>query len=171
MDIVEVPPSGTRSRKPTRSARTGWWVPALAGAAAFWSANLVISMTPIAAGYRSALSIPYIPMLVEAAAGGLVVAGVLAFVLVRYRERVPGAGQVRKALLLGVGALVLLTVLVEVPSKLRSDVADPGHWLLVATVFNAVRILALGVTIGLVTRPRRTRGDRHRPVRRREAES
>lgn len=154
MDIVEVPPSGTRSRRPTRSAGTGWWVPALAGAAAFWSANLVISMTPIAAGYRSALSIPYVPMLVEAAAGGLVVAGALAFVLVRYRERVPGAGQVRKALLLGVGALVLLTVLVEVPSKLRSDVADPGHWLLVAAVFNAVRILALGVTIGLVTRPR-----------------
>jgi hypothetical protein len=171
MDIVEVPPSGTRSRRPTRSAGTGWWVPALAGAAAFWSANLVISMTPIAASYRSALSIPYVPMLVEAAAGGLVVAGALAFVLVRYRERVPGAGQVRKALLLGVGALVLLTVLVEVPSKLRSDLADPGHWLLVATVFNAVRILALGVTIGLVTRPRRTQGDRHRPVRRREAES
>jgi hypothetical protein len=129
-------------------------------------------MTPIAASYRSALSIPYVPMLVEAAAGGLVVAGALAFVLVRYRERVPGAGQVRKeALLLGVGALVLLTVLVEVPSKLRSDVADPGHWLLVAAVFNAVRILALGVTIGLVTRARRTQGDRHRPVRRREAES
>jgi hypothetical protein len=80
-------------------------------------------------------------------------------VLVRYRERVPGAGQVRKALLLGVGAIVLLTVLVEVPSKLRSDLADPGHWLLVATVFNAVRILALSFTIGLVTRPRRTRGD------------
>ena len=93
MDIIEVPPSGTRSRKPTRSARTGWWVPALAGAAAFWSANLVISMTPIAAGYRSALSIPYVPMLVEAAVGGLVVAGALACVLVR----LPGAGPGRRA--------------------------------------------------------------------------
>jgi hypothetical protein len=71
------------------------------------------------------------PLRADARGGGgrgLVVAGALAFVLVRYRERVPGAGQVRKALLLGVGALVLLTVLVEVPSKLRSDLADPGHW-------------------------------------------
>ena len=170
MDIVEVPPSGTRSSRPTRPAGTGWWVPALAGAAAFWLANLVISMTPVAAGYRSALSIPYLPMLVEAAVGGLVVAGAVAFMLVRYPQRVPGAGPLRKALLLGLGALVLLTVLVEVPSKLRSDVADPGHWLLVATVFNAIRILALGVTIGLVTRARRPRRDRHRPVTRREAE-
>ena len=155
MDIVEVPPSGTRSPRPTRPAGTGWWVPALAGGAAFWLANLVISMTPVAAGYRSALSIPYLPMLVEAAVGGLVVAGAVAFLLARYPERFPGAGPLRKALLLGLGALVLLTVLVEVPSKLRSDVADPGHWLLVATVFNAIRILALGVTIGLVTRARR----------------
>ncbi|HEX2704374.1 MAG TPA: hypothetical protein VHM65_01340 [Candidatus Lustribacter sp.] len=134
-------------------------------------ANLVISMTPVAAGYRSALSIPYLPMLLEAAAGGLVVAGAVAFLLVRYPQRVPGAGPLRKALLLGLGALVLLTVLVEVPSKLRSDLADPGHWLLVATVFNAIRILALGVTIGLVTRARRTRPDPHRPVTRRQAQS
>ncbi|MGB8384299.1 MAG: hypothetical protein WCG47_24190, partial [Dermatophilaceae bacterium] len=80
-------------------------------------------------------------------------------------------GPMRKALLLGLGALVLLTVLGEVPSKLRSDVADAGHWLGVATAFNAIRILALGVTIGLLTRARRPRGDRHGPVRRREAKA
>lgn len=70
----------------------------------------------------------------------------------RFPARVPGHGLLRKALLLAGGALVLLTVLVEVPSKLRSDVADPAHWLLVATVFNAIRLLALGLTIGLITR-------------------
>lgn len=46
------------------------WVPALAGAAAFWVANLAISLTPVAADYRAALSISYIHMLVEAAIGG-----------------------------------------------------------------------------------------------------
>ena len=136
-----------------------------------WLANLVISMTRVDAAYRSALSISYVPMLVEAAAGGLLASGALILLLARYRERVPGAGQVRKALLFGMGALVLLTVLVEVPSKLRSGVADPGHWLLVATVFNAIRVLALGVTIGLVTRAQRARQDRHPPVTRQEAES
>lgn len=170
MDIVEVPPPGTRGPRPTKAAGTGWGVPALAGAAAFWSANLVLSLTPIAGEYRSAMSIPYVPMLVEATAGGLLVSEGLSLVLVRYPHRVPGAGQVRKALLLGVGALVLLTVLVEVPSKLRSDVADPAHWVLVAVVFNAVRILALAVTIGLITRAPRTRQDRHRPVTRQGTE-
>ena len=171
MDIVEVHRSGDRDPGPSGAPGTGWWVPALAGAGAFWLANLVISMTPVAAGYRSALSVPYVPMLVEAAAGGLVIAGAVAYLLTRYAERAPGVGPLGKALTLALGALALLTVLVEVPAKLRSGVADPGHWLLVATAFNTIRILALGVTIGLVTRARTTRRDRHRPVTRRETRS
>jgi hypothetical protein len=127
-------------------------------------------LTPIAAAYRSALSIPYVPMLVESAVGGLLVSGVLTFVLLRYPQRVPGTGPVRKALVLGLGALVVLTLLVELPSTLRSDVADPAHWLLVFAVFNAIRILALSVTVGLVVRAE-DRQDRHRPVTRQEAES
>ncbi|MGZ5405223.1 MAG: hypothetical protein ACXWDL_11290 [Nocardioides sp.] len=124
----------------------------MAGAVAFWSANLVISLTPIAAAYRSAISISYVPMLVEAVFGGLLIGSVVALVLVRYPDRVPGTGPLSKALWLSAGALIVVTVFVEVPSKLRSGVSDPGHWLLVAMVFNAIRILALGVAIGLVTR-------------------
>jgi hypothetical protein len=124
----------------------------MAGAVAFWSANLVISWTPIAAAYRSALSIGYVPMLVEAAVGGLLIASVVALVLVRYPERVPGSGPLGRALWLTAAALVGLTVFVEVPSKLLSGVSDPGHWLLVATVFNVIRVLALGLAVGLVTR-------------------
>ena len=48
----------------------------------------------------------------------------------------------------------------------RGTVPDPGHWLLVATEFNVIRILALGFTVGLVTRARMTRQDRHRPAAR-----
>lgn len=146
MDIVEVHRSPTRGPGPTTSARTGWWVRALAVAVAFWSANLVIAMAPVAAAYRSALSIPYVPMLVETAAGGLVVAGGVAFLLTRFPERVPGDGPLRKALLL---ALALLTVVLEVPAKVSSDVADSD----------------------LVTRTRTTRRDRPRLVTRREAQS
>jgi len=152
MDVVEVPSSGHRSAKHAGSPRSGWRRPAVAGAVAFWSANLVISWTPIAAAYRSAMSIAYVPMVVEAAVGGLLIAGVVALVLVRYPERVPGTGPLSRALWLSAAALVLLTVFVEVPSKLHSGVSDPGHWLLVATVFNVIRVLALGVAIGLATR-------------------
>jgi hypothetical protein len=129
-------------------------------------ANLAISLTPVAADFRSALSTAYVPMLVEAAAGGLVVAGAVAFLLKRFVDHLPGHGPLGKALVLAAVALVLLTVFVGVPSKLRSDVADPGHWLLVETVINAIRILALGVAVGLVTRAQTTRQDRHRPVAR-----
>lgn len=39
----------------------------IGGGVAFWAANLAISRTPIAAEYRAALSISYLPMaLVEA---------------------------------------------------------------------------------------------------------
>ena len=141
------------SRSPQPDPRMGkpWWR-AAAAAVGFWSANLVISWTPIAAAYRSALSIAYVPMLVEAAVGGLLIASVVSLVLVRYPERVPGISPLSRALWLSAAALICLTVFVEVPSKLASGVSDPGRWLLVATAFNVIRILALGVAIGLVTR-------------------
>ncbi len=161
MDAVEVPSSGPRNTKP----RTGWWRPAVAGAVAFWSANLVISLTPIAAAYRSAISIAYVPMLLEAAVGGLVIAGVVALVLVRHPGWAPGSGPLSQALWLSAGALLLLSVFVELPSKLRSGVPDPGHWLLVATVFNVIRVLALGVAIGLVTGAEQARVGPHPRVR------
>lgn len=152
MDGVEVPSSGPRSAKPACAPRVGWPRPAVAGAAAFWSANLLISLTPIAAAYRSAFSIAYLPMLLQAAVGGLLISSVVAWVLVRYPHRLPGTGQVSRALWLSAAVLVTLTLLVEVPSKWRSGVSDPGHWLLVATAFNVIRVLALGVAVGLVAR-------------------
>jgi hypothetical protein len=129
-------------------------------------ANLAISLTPVAAEFRSARSIAYVPMLVEAAAGGLVVAGVVAFLLTRFADRLPGQGPLGKALVLAAVALVLLTVFVGAPSTLSSELADPVHWLLVETAINAIRLLALGMAIGLVTRARTTRHDRHPPVAR-----
>lgn len=153
MDVVEVPsPGPPRSAKPAGAPWSGWRGPAVAGAVAFWLANLVVSVTPLAAAYRSAMSIAYVPMLVQAAVGGLLISSGVVLVLVRYPERAAGRGPVSRAVCLSAAALVALTVLVEVPSKLRSGVSDPGHWLAVATVFNAIRLLALGVAIGLVTR-------------------
>jgi hypothetical protein len=122
-------------------------------------ANFLISLTPIAAAYRSALLIAYVPMLVQAAVGGLLIASVVAVVLVRYPQRVPGSSPLSQALWLSAAALVLLTLTVEVPSKLGSAVSDPGHWLFVATVFNAIRVMALGLAVGLVARAGQAQAD------------
>ena len=152
MDVVEV--SRSRADRPKTPAWVGWSALTLTGAAAFWSTNLLISLTPSAAAYRSALSIDYVPMLLEAAVGGVVVAGVVAVALVRFGSRVPGGGPVRRSLFLAACALVVVTVVVEVPGKLGAGLDEPGRWLLVATVFNTIRVLALGMGIGLVARAR-----------------
>jgi hypothetical protein len=170
MDSVEVQRSGARGLGRVRSAGAWWWVPALAGAAAFWLASLAILLTAVVADFRSALSIPYVPMLVEAAAGGLVVAGAVVFLLTRLADHLPGRGPLGKVLVLVAIALVLLDVFVGVPFTLRSDVADPGHWLVVQPVFNAIRVLALGVAVGLVTRAQTTWYDPHRSVTTLEAQ-
>lgn len=157
---------GARSpvRSPTRQSRAGWVTLTLAGAAAFWVTNLLISLTPWAADYRSALSIDYVPMLLEALVGGLVVAGVVTFALLRFGARVPGGGPVRRSLFLAGCALVVLTALVEVPAKLGADLVDPGRWLGAASVINAIRLLALGLTIGLAARATGTGAADRRPA-------
>lgn len=121
---------------------------ALAGGLGFWTANLAISLTPIAAEYRRALAIPYLPMLFEAALGGLLIGVVVASALVRFPAAVPARTPVRKALVLSLAALALVTVCLEVPAKLSLTTGDAVRWFVVGTVFNLVRILALGLVIG-----------------------
>lgn len=168
MNVVGVPSPGQRSPRPAARTRGGWRAPALAGAAAFWLANLAISGTPVAAAYRSAVGIAYVAMLLEAAAGGLVLAGAVAFLLSHYPAKIPGAGSLAKAALLGAVALVVLTIGLELPTKLSSDMDHAGRWLVVATVFNVIRILALAVTVGLVMGDVGPRRNRRRRRSRRE---
>ncbi len=117
------------------------------GGLAFWVANLAISLTPIAAEYRAALSIPYVPMLVEALAGGLLIALGVSWALVRQPGWLPKTSPLRQALLLSLVALVLVTLGIELPSKILMNAADPMRYFLVGAAFNTVRILALGLAI------------------------
>ncbi len=120
---------------------------AVAGGLGFWVANLAISLTPIAAEYRAALSIPYLPMLLEALVGGLVLGVCVAYPLVRYPSN--GPSLVRS---LGLSALALgiVTLVIELPSKLLGGSTDPMRYFLIGLLFNVIRIAALAVVIGLV---------------------
>ena len=60
---------------------------AVAGGLGFWLANLAISLTPIAAAYRDALGIQYVPMLLEAALGGVVIGLFVSGALLRWPAR------------------------------------------------------------------------------------
>lgn len=131
---------------------------ASAGGAAFWVANFVISLTPVAAEYRAGLSISYLPMLLEALVGGLILACGVSVVVVRFPDRVPGRDPLNKSILISVLVFVIVTVVIEIPAKLLVGIPDAVRYFVTGTVFNAIRILAMGVAIGAVAR----RGDRRR---------
>jgi len=124
------------------------WLSACAGGAGFWLANFAISLTPVAAEYRAGLSISYFPMLAEALVGGLALGFAVSYVLYRHFDRIPTRSPMAKAILLSLLALVVLTVLVDVPGKFFTATENPVRYFVIAAAFNMVRFLALGVAVG-----------------------
>ncbi len=120
----------------------------LAGGLAFWTANLAISLTPIAAAYRAALSIPYWPMTVAALVGGLILAGCVSGLLLRYGDRLPGALPLGKALILSMVALAVVEAF-----SLVVDADRLSIYHLVGAGLNVPRFLALGAAIGVLCGP------------------
>jgi NhaP-type Na+/H+ and K+/H+ antiporter len=131
---------------------------AVAGGAGFWLANLAISLTPVAAEYRAALAIRYLPMLLEALAGGLIIGFCVSYALLRFFDRIPTKSPMLKSVLLSSVALVAVTVLIEAPAKALTATGDALRYFVIGASFNVLRILALGMVIGYLY-------DRLRPAR------
>lgn len=120
----------------------------IAGGAAFWLANFAISLTPIAAEYRTALSISYFPMLLEALIGGLITGFLVSYFLLRFFDRVPAESPILKSVILSIVVLLIFTLLIEVPAKFFPPVNNPVRYFVIGLLFNAIRIPALGLAIG-----------------------
>jgi hypothetical protein len=120
----------------------------MAGGLGFWIANFAISLTPIAAEYRAALSISYLPMLLEALLGGLIIGSGVSYCLLRFYDRIPTRNPILKSVTSSLVALIVVTVLIEGPAKSLTATSDPLRYFLIGTVFNGLRILALGLVIG-----------------------
>jgi len=121
---------------------------AVAGGLGFWVANFAISLTPIAAEYRAALSISYFPMLLEALLGGLIIGFCVSYFLLRFFDKLPTKNPILKSVILSFIVLIVLTMLIEVPSKFLAPTSDALHYFLIGTMFNVIRIPALGIVIG-----------------------
>ena len=119
----------------------------IAGGAAFWAANFAISLTPIAAEYRTALSISYLPMIVESLIGGLVIGFFVSYLLLRYYDKIPAKNPILKSVMLSFIALIIVTILLQAPAGLLTP-SDALRYFLIGTMFNVLRILALGIVIG-----------------------
>lgn len=119
---------------------------AIAGGAAFWVANFAISLTPIAAEYRAALSISYLPMLLESLLGGLIIGFCVSYFLLRFFDKIPTKNPILKSVILSFIVLIIVTILMEGPASfLTSDVL---RYFLIGLIFNVLRILALGMVVG-----------------------
>jgi NhaP-type Na+/H+ or K+/H+ antiporter len=123
----------------------------IGGGIAFWLANFAISRTPIAAEYRAALSISYLPMLLESLVGGLVIGFCVSYLLLRFFDKIPTKTPILKSVVLSLIVLVLVTILLQGPSSLLTT-SDDLRYFLIGTMFNFLRILALGVVIGYLYR-------------------
>jgi len=133
--------------KPLRQWSTA--VPlALGGGLAFWLANLAISLTPVAAHYRAAVGIAYLPMLLQALAGGLLLAFGVSYALRRFYSRIPASSALAKSLLLSLVVFAAVTLLLEAPAKFFTPASDAWRSFLTAATFNAVRLTALGLAVG-----------------------
>ena len=119
----------------------------LVGGLAFWLANFAISRTPIAAEYRAALSISYFPMIVESLIGGLIIGFFVSYFLVRLFEKIPTKDPILKSVILSFLVLIIATILIGGPSSFLAT-SDVLRYFLIGTIFNVLRILALGIAIG-----------------------
>lgn len=117
------------------------------GGAAFWTANFAISLTPIAAEYRTALSISYYPMLLAALIGGLMIAFCVSFFLLRFFDKIPTQDPISKSVILSFIVLIMVTILIGGSSSFLATV-DVLRYFIIGIMFNTIRILALGIVIG-----------------------
>jgi hypothetical protein len=122
---------------------------AVAGGLAFWLANFAISRTPIAAEYRAALSISYFPMLLEALLAGLVIGFCVSYFLLRFFDKIPTRDPISKSVILTFIVLIIVTISIGGPSSFLAT-GNVLRYFLIGTIFNVIRILALGVVIGIL---------------------
>ncbi|HSW36112.1 MAG TPA: hypothetical protein VLH18_05880 [Candidatus Limnocylindrales bacterium] len=122
---------------------------ALVGGLAFWLANFAISRTGIAAEYRAAMSISYYPMLLESLIGGLIIGLWVSYPLLRFYNSIPGKNPIIKSVLLSSLVLVIVTVTLGGPSSFYVT-SNILRYFIIGTVFNVIRITALGIAIGYV---------------------
>jgi hypothetical protein len=119
----------------------------IGGGVAFWAVNFAISLTSIAAEYRAALSISYFPMLLESLLGGLIIGFCVSYLLLRFFDKVPTKNPISKSVILSFIVLIIVTILIGSPLSFLAT-SDVLRYFLIGTIFNALRILALGIVVG-----------------------
>jgi hypothetical protein len=118
----------------------------IGGGVAFWATTVAISLTPMMAEFRAALSMSYVLYaLVEPLLGGMIISCGLSYFLLRFFEKIPTKNPILKSVILSFVALGIVFILLGVAASRTSDAV---HIFLIGVVFNVPRFLILGIVIG-----------------------
>lgn len=118
-----------------------------AGGLAFWAVTLASFVLPVVPEFRRAFSIGGDDaVLVGSLLGGLLIAGVVSFALLRFPSAIPAHDPIAKSLLLGCVALGLATLVLWAAS--RGIEAHATRAFLIGALLNVPRFLALGAVVG-----------------------
>lgn len=124
----------------------------VAGGLAFWVTTIALSLTPIAAEYRAALSLSYFQtVFVEALIAGMIIGCCVSFALLRLFEKLPSKSAILKCEILSLIALAILFIPVQIAAS-RAESADALHVFLIGAALNVPRFLLLGFVIGYLYR-------------------
>jgi hypothetical protein len=122
----------------------------IGGAAVFWATTIATSLLPIAAEYRAAYSNWKIQTVwVDSLFAGLIIGCGVSCFLLRSLNKFPTKDPILESAKLSSIALVIATILVDVPrSLLAPGPGDAWYYFLVGLMFNAERFLLMGIVIG-----------------------
>ena len=120
----------------------------LAGGMVFWVTTILTSLLPLAAEYRAAFSNWSIQSVwLGSLFSGLLISCCVSYSFLRYFEGIPAKGAVLKSVMVSACALILITVLIDVPRGFQGH-GDALLYSLIGFVFNLARFLLLGTAIG-----------------------
>jgi hypothetical protein len=120
----------------------------IGGGAAFWVTTIATSLLPIAAEYRAAFSNWSIQTVwIDSLPVGMIIGCCVSYSLLRFIDKNPTKNPILKSTILGFVALVIATILIDVPRTFLG----PSHalyYFLVGIMLNAPRFLFLGLATG-----------------------
>jgi uncharacterized protein YacL len=141
---METPATDRTKRQKSHEFSKKLYKLTVAGGVAFWIVDFAISLSPIATEYMAAFSISSLPLaLVEALVGGLIIACFVSYFLLRFFDKIPTKNPILKSVILSFAAIVVIEVLSTFGNPSNASV-----YLLIDTVMNIPRILALGIVVG-----------------------
>ena len=143
---------------PTKLSKKDLLLLTIGGAAVFWATTIATSVLPLAAEYRAAYSNWKIQAVwVDSLFVGLIIACGVSYFLLRSLVRMPTKDPIPESVRLGVVALAIATILIDVPRSLFAPgPGDPWYYFLIGLMFNTARFLLLGFAVGYLCKRLRT---------------